>query len=123
MLDSGMDSAEISRIMHQRESAPAEPLNWRAQERTETDFTSGVGIPIDVSADKFDRPPSQRMFGSPVYDQNGDMRCRCCGQVMSRAMSNSGEGIAACSNVGCSANGFAYAEGSYSNNPHRPVLR
>ena len=122
LLDQGVDSQEISRIMQQRESAPSAPISWREAEHLETDFVDRIGIPIEVTADKFDRPPSQRMFGSPVYDQNGDLRCRSCGAVLARSMTGSGEGIACCSNVGCKANGFAYAEGSYANNPHRKPL-
>jgi hypothetical protein len=122
MLDAGVDSQEISRIMQQREAAPSAPIDWRAAEHLETDFTKDVGIPIDVTADKFDRPSSQRVFGSPTYDQNGNLRCRCCGMPISRSLSPNGEAIACCSNIGCQANGFAYAEGSYSNNPHRRPL-
>jgi hypothetical protein len=123
MLDSGMDSQEISKVLQQREDAPTEAFNWKATEHLETDFVNKPAMDIHVEADVHDKPPSQRLFGTPIYDQNGDMRCRCCGQVMSRSLSGSGEGIASCFNVGCNANGFAYAEGSYTRNPHRAVLR
>jgi hypothetical protein len=122
MLDSNMGVEEIAKILQQREAAPIEPINWKTEEHLETDFTKQPAMPIEVDADVVDRPASQRMFGSPIYDQNGDLRCRSCGAILSRSMSGSGEGIACCSNIGCQANGFAYAEGSYTNNPHRRIF-
>ena len=121
LIDSGADSETIGKMLLEKERAPTQPLNWKEHEHLETDFVSKPPMGIQVEANRFDRPPSQRLFGSPVYDQGGDLRCRCCGQVLTRSMSVRGEGIASCANVGCDANGFAYAEGSYANNPHRPT--
>jgi hypothetical protein len=119
LLDSGMSSEDISKVLQQREEAPAEAFDWKASEHLETDFVTKPPMNIEIFSDVHDQPPTQRLYGAPVYDQNGDMRCRCCGQVMGRSLSGSGEGIASCSNIGCQANGFAYAEGSYIRNPAR----
>ena len=123
MLDSGADARDIAKSLMQREAAPTTPVNWKEQEHLETDFTKAPAMPVQVDTDIWDRPNSQRIYGTPVYDQNGDLRCRCCGGIMSRASSGSGEGIASCSDPGCNANGFAYAEGSVTHNPHRMNLR
>jgi hypothetical protein len=119
MLDSGMDSADISKRLLDEDQAPSEAFNWKEAEHLETDFVTRPPMGIQVDANRFLDKSSQRIYGTPQYDQNGDMRCRCCGQVMSRAVSNSGEGIASCANIGCNAQGFAYAEGSSTHNPHR----
>lgn len=123
MLDSNMDPRDIGAALMRREATPTTPVNWKEQERLETDFTKAPALPVQIEAEMVDRPSSQRIYGTPVYDQNGDLRCRCCGGVMSRAASGSGEGIASCSDPGCTANGFAYAEGSVVHNPHRMNLR
>jgi hypothetical protein len=114
-----MDSVEITKAMVQQERKETVPYNWKENQHLETDFVNHAAMDVQVEVDKVDQPHSQRMFGTPVYDQHGDMRCRCCGGVMGRSTTNGGEAIAACSDVGCKANGFAYAEGSYVYNPHR----
>jgi hypothetical protein len=119
MLDSGMDSETIAKIMAEKQAAPSEAFDWKAQERLETDFVTRPAMPIRVESDIYDRPSTQRLYGAPVYDQSGELHCRSCGQVVNRTISRSGEGIAMCSNIGCNANGFAYAEGSFLRNPHR----
>lgn len=94
-------------------------MSWREEEHLRTDFTQDYALPVEVASDVYDKPHSQRIFGSPVYDQEGNMRCRCCGGFMARSMSRGGNGVAACSDTGCSANGFEFVEGSYTANPHR----
>jgi len=119
MLDSGMDSVDITKAMQEQERKETEPYNWKAAERLETDFVTNAPMDVRVEVDKVDQPPSQRLYGAPVYDQNGDMRCRCCGGIMGRTTTHGGEGIAVCTDIGCNANGFSYAEGSFVHNPHR----
>ena len=119
MLDSGADSQDIAKELRIREETPQISLNWKENEHLQTDFVSRPAMDVRIESDVVDRPYSQRMYGTPVYDQNGDMHCRCCGEVISRTVSARGEGIAVCSNVGCQANGFAYCEGSFTHNPHR----
>src|SRR5271163_1548444 len=120
MLDSGMDSADISKAMQQQERRETEPYDWKAQQHLETDFVTRDPLGVPVEIDKVDQPYTQRLFGAPTYDSNGDMRCRSCGGPMGRSTSGGGsEAIAACSDIGCPANGFAYAEGSFVHNPHR----
>jgi hypothetical protein len=123
LIDTGVESDEISKVMQAKEPSRTVPVNWRETEHLRTDFTQEPAMPVRVEADVVDQPSTQRMYGAPAYDQNGDLRCRCCGGVLGRSMSGSGEGIAVCTDPGCLANGFAYAEGSYTRNPHRVMLR
>lgn len=119
MIDSGADVETIAKAMQRPEETPKSAIDWNQEQHLETDFTKQPAMDFRIEADIVDQKPTQRMFGTPVYDRNGDMRCRCCGEVVGRTVSNSGEGIAVCSNIGCNANGFAYAEGSFIRNPHR----
>ena len=95
------------------------PMSWWDEQRLKTDFTKDYALPVEVSSDVYDKPHSQRVFGSPVYDQEGNMRCRCCGGFMARSMGRNGNGLAICSDTGCQASGFEFVEGSYTANPHR----
>lgn len=92
--------------------------NWWEEEHLETDFTKGA-LALEVVSEVYDRPARQRIYGSPLYDQNGNLRCRACGQPMGRALGKNGVGVAACSDTGCSAHGFEFAEGSFFSNPGR----
>lgn len=92
-------------------------MNWREESHLETDF-SKFQI-AEVASDVYDQPARQRIFGSPVYDQDGNLRCRACGKLMARSVTKSGTGLSVCSDAGCSAGGFEFAEGSYFNNPGR----
>jgi hypothetical protein len=93
-------------------------MNWWEDEHLETDFTKGA-LALEVVSEVYDLPSKQRIYGSPLYDQDGNLRCRACGRPMNRAMSNRGVGVASCSDVGCKANGFEFAEGSFFSNPGR----
>jgi hypothetical protein len=123
MIDSGADPVDIGKVLLRKEPGETQPFNWKEQERLRTDFTKEPAMPVVVEADSVDRPSSQRIYGNPTYDQNGDLRCRCCGGVMGRNAIGTGEGIAVCTDIGCRANGFAYAEGSVTRNPHRGLGR
>ena len=91
--------------------------NWWEEEHLETDFTKFQIA--EVASDVYDQPAKQRIFGSPLYDQSGNLRCRCCGGFLGRSLTKHGLGVAACSNTGCEAHGFEFAEGSFFSNPGR----
>ncbi|GAC1687190.1 MAG: hypothetical protein PVS2B2_26050 [Candidatus Acidiferrum sp.] len=93
---------------------PAVKNWWEAP--LETDFTKQAP---EVEATIYDQPGKQRIYGSPVYDRDGNLRCRCCGATMSRSVSRNGYGLAACTDTGCEATGFEFAEGSYFSDPGR----
>jgi hypothetical protein len=92
--------------------------NWWEEEHLDTDFTKGA-LALEVISEVYDQPAKQRIFGSPLYDREGNLRCRACGGMMGRSMSKNGLGVSACSDSGCSAHGFEFAEGSYFSNPGR----
>jgi hypothetical protein len=90
----------------------------------ETDFSKppygGKGaLDLEVVSEVYDRAATSRIYGSPVYDREGNLRCRACGQPMGRSMSKYGLGVAACTDTGCRAGGFEFAEGSFHSNPGR----
>lgn len=62
---------------------------------------------------------ARRIYPAPVYDANGDLRCRSCGGVVSRSVGGTGHGFASCSDVGCPNHGFEFLEGSVLTNPSR----
>jgi len=61
----------------------------------------------------------ERVYGTPVYDENGDLKCRCCGKPMVNEMSGNGDSFTSCTDTGCEAYGFEFMSGSYRRNPSR----
>lgn len=92
--------------------------NWWEYEHLDTDYSNGA-LSIEVLAEVYDQAPTQRIYPSPVYDREGNLRCRACGAIMTRSMSKNGLGVSACSDTGCPASGFEFAEGSFFSNPGR----
>lgn len=88
--------------------------NWHEERHLETDHTRTWTVENELTTNE-----ARHIYGTPVYDQNGDLRCRSCGAPVSRAMSANGNGFAACSDSGCCAHGFNFLEGSSLNNPSR----
>ena len=76
-------------------------------------------LETEVETSVYDQPPTQRVFGNPVYDNDGNLRCRACGGVLARSTSRFGEGLATCSDTGCKAHGLEFVEGSFRSNPAR----
>lgn len=93
-------------------------MSWKDDERLETDFTKGA-LGIEIVSDFHDQRPTQRIFASPIYDQQGNLRCRSCGAPLVRGSNSRGEGLASCGDTGCPAHGFEFLEGSFTANPHR----
>lgn len=93
-------------------------MSWWDDQRLETDFTRGA-LGIEIVSDVIDQPSSQRVYGSPVYDREGNLRCRSCGAPLTRTSGRHGEGLASCNDTGCAAHGFEFLEGSFTANPNR----
>lgn len=93
-------------------------MSWKDDEHLETDFSRSY-LSMEVITDIHDQPSAQRIFGSPIYDQEGNLRCRACGAPLARTSGRHGEGLASCNDTGCAAYGFEFIEGSFTANPHR----
>ena len=90
---------------------------WWENAHLETDFTHRMEF--EVESQVFDQRPTQRVYGNPIYDRDGQLRCRACGSVMARSMSRNATGLAVCSDTACPAHGFEFVEGSFYSNPGR----
>lgn len=93
-------------------------IKWWENEHLDTDFTKGV-LGTELVADFHYEPSTQRIFGNPVYDREGNLRCRSCGTPLIRGTNSRGESLASCNDIACPSHGFEFLEGSFTANPNR----